>query len=340
MIEAHDLTRHYGAVLAVDRVSFVARPGEIVGLLGPNGAGKTTVMRMLTGYLAGHGGWARVAGVDVGREPERAQALLGYLPEEAPLYPELTPAEYLEFVAAAHGLRGAARRDHIGRAVERCSLGEVLDRPAGELSRGFRQRVGLAGAILHEPPVLILDEPTGGLDPIQIGEVRSLVRELGREKTVLFSTHILSEAEALCDRVLIISAGRVVAAGTPAEIRTARRSGAVVKVTVTGTVSQAALEALAPLGELLTHEVHVSGAAGEAGDSESAGEPGDAHEPEIGGEPESLLKVALAAGHSGEDVFQWAIDNGVRIRTLVPQENTLEEVFARLTGPVDHGNGG
>ncbi|MFW5688229.1 MAG: ABC transporter ATP-binding protein, partial [Spirochaetota bacterium] len=193
MIEAVDLRRTYGSLVAVDEVSFEAKAGQIVGLLGPNGAGKTTIMKILTGYHFPDSGSALINGFDVESDPVRAKHEVGYLPENAPLYDDLTVDEYLDFVSGARGLKGADAQRARRRVVELCGLETVVFRPIAELSKGYRQRVGLAQALIHDPSVVILDEPTTGLDPNQILEVRRVVRELGREKTILLSTHILPE---------------------------------------------------------------------------------------------------------------------------------------------------
>ncbi len=209
MIQVDRLSRRFGSYKAVDDVSFAVGHGEVVGLLGPNGAGKTTTMRMLTTYLTPTSGRAVLAGHDVLDEPLEVRRKLGYLPESVPLYGEMRVREFLRFRARLKDVPRAGMRRAIGEVVARCRLEEVENRIIGQLSRGYRQRVGLADALLHDPPILILDEPTSGLDPIQILEVRSLIRELGERHTVLLSTHILPEVEAVCGRVIIIARGRI-----------------------------------------------------------------------------------------------------------------------------------
>ena len=211
MIDVDHLTKFYGQRAAVDDVSFQVGRGEIVGFLGPNGAGKTTTMRMLTTFLPPSSGTARVAGHDILRQSMDVRRAIGYLPEQPPLYPEMTVTDYLGFVATLKEIPGAKRAGAVDRSIERARLGEVRQRLVGNLSKGYRQRVGLAQALLTEPAVLILDEPTIGLDPNQIQEVRALIRGLGGEHTVILSTHILSEVEATCQRVVIIDRGRIVA---------------------------------------------------------------------------------------------------------------------------------
>lgn len=219
MIEVRELTRRYGAFTAVDRISFDVGEGEIVGLLGPNGAGKSTTMRILTGFLPPTSGGAKVAGLDVVRESVGVRRVLGYLPENCPLYHDMKVGEYLEFRGRLRRMDRATRKRRVAEVIERCWLTPMRGRLIGHLSKGYRQRVGLADSLLHDPKVLILDEPTVGLDPTQILETRKLIRELAGRHTVMLSTHILPEVEAVCGRVIVIAAGRVVAEGTLAQLR-------------------------------------------------------------------------------------------------------------------------
>ncbi len=219
MIEVKDLTKRYGPVLAVDGISFNVDEGEIVGFLGPNGAGKTSTIRILTCYHPATSGMAAVGGYDVFTQSMEVRRLIGYLPESAPLYPEMRVREYLKFRGKLHGLDRGERDAAIERVVKRCWLAEFIDRPIGHLSKGMRQRVGLADALLCDPKVLVLDEPTIGLDPAQIRETRNLIRELGKRHTILLSSHILSEVEQTCTKIIIIAAGKLIAQGTPAELR-------------------------------------------------------------------------------------------------------------------------
>ena len=225
MIEVQHLTKRYGKVTAVDDVSFRVERGEILGFLGPNGAGKTTTMRILTGYMPASEGRATVAGYDVFDQPIEAKRRTGYLPETPPLYPEMTVREYLDFVARIKGVPAAERKARVDAAMERTRIADVATRHCGKLSKGYRQRVGLAQAILHNPEVLILDEPTAGLDPKQIIETRGLIRGLAGDHTIVLSTHILPEVSQTCQRVVIINKGRVVAVDTPDNL-TARLKGA------------------------------------------------------------------------------------------------------------------
>ncbi len=219
MIDVQHLTKSYGPRLAVDDVSFSIGKGEVVGFLGPNGAGKTTTMRILTGFLPATGGDVKVAGFDVFDEPMQVKRRVGYLPESPPLYPELTVGTYLEFAAELRGFYGKERLKRVGRVMEQVGLVGWEGRVLGSLSKGYRQRVGLAQALVHEPEVLILDEPTSGLDPTQVMGMRELMRELAATRTVILSTHILGEVEAICPRAMLIAGGKLRASGTIAELR-------------------------------------------------------------------------------------------------------------------------
>ncbi len=234
MINVSKLTKAYGSTLAVDGISFQVEKGTIVGFLGPNGAGKSTTLRMLTCYLPPTSGGATVNGFDIFHQSVQVRENLGYLPENVPLYTEMRVEEYLEFRGKLRKMPRDERRKRIDYVLERCWLTKVRRRVIGHLSKGYRQRVGLADSLLHNPPVLILDEPTVGLDPTQIRETRKLVRELGGDHTVMLSTHILPEVEAVCDRAIIIAGGRIVAQGSPDELRASRRMQARVLVECRG----------------------------------------------------------------------------------------------------------
>jgi ABC-2 type transport system ATP-binding protein len=224
MIEAIDLTRFYGDFAAIKNVSFSIPQGQVVAFLGPNGAGKSTTMKLLTGYLAPTSGTARIAGHDMATERLKGAAHLGYLPENGPLYLDMTPRDLLGFFADARGLTGSRKTERIAAVIDLCQLHSVIGKAIGKLSRGYRQRVGMAQVLLHEPDVLIMDEPTAGLDPNQIREVRETIRRLGRSKTILLSTHILQEVEAMADRVLLIDEGRLKFDGTPQDFRQGGRT--------------------------------------------------------------------------------------------------------------------
>ena len=219
MIEAVDLCKYYGSFAAVDHLSFTIRRGEVAAFIGPNGAGKSTTMKVLTGYLSPTSGTARLAGVDVVQDRVRAAQKLGYLPENGPLYPEMTARELLTFFGEARGLASGQLQQRLDFVTEECDLGELLDKPIGTCSKGQKQRVGMAQALLHDPEVLILDEPTTGLDPNQIRHVRELVKKLGQTRTILLSTHLFQEVEAMAGRVLLVNEGRLAFDGTPAEFK-------------------------------------------------------------------------------------------------------------------------
>jgi ABC-2 type transport system ATP-binding protein len=305
MIEVQSLTKRYATQAAVSDVTFSVARGEIVGFLGPNGAGKTTTMRVLTGFLSPSEGTARIAGYDIVRQSRQARASLGYLPESAALYPEMRVREYLTYRARLEGLTGADVRSRVDEAVGRCLLDEVADRKVENLSRGYRQRTALAGALVHEPPVLILDEPTVGLDPAQIIKIREMIRSLGRERAVLLSTHILPEVDAVCDRVLIIDRGRIVAEGTPQELRRRQAGSPVVHAAFRGGV--AAGEAVRTL-------------------------PGVVAVEETAGDGETRLRVECAEGTDlVEEIFHVAVARGWVLRELTREALSLEDVFVRLT---------
>ena len=225
MIEIQELQKSFGDFRAVDGVSFSVQPGEVLGFLGPNGAGKSTTMRMITGFLTPSGGAVKVAGTDVGIDPIAAKRRIGYLPEGAPLYPDMTPRTLLEFIAEVRGVPASERKARIEKVVAQVHISGVLDQRIDTLSKGFKRRVGLAQAIVHDPEILILDEPTDGLDPNQKHEVRQLIEEMSQDKVIILSTHILEEVEAVCSRAIIITHGKVVYDGTPQELKERSPSG-------------------------------------------------------------------------------------------------------------------
>jgi ABC-2 type transport system ATP-binding protein len=291
-------------------VSFRIRAGQIVGLLGPNGAGKSTTMKILTGWLAPTGGTARVCGVDVLDDPLEARRHLGYLPESAPVYGEMKVRAYLEFVARVRGLGDAERARGIERVAHECGLEARMDQRIGTLSKGFRQRVGLAQALVHEPRLLILDEPTNGLDPNQIREIRDLVRSIGRTRTVVLSTHILREVEATCDRVLLIHQGTLVADEATTAVVAAGGAGHRVTVGLGRSKVKTVDAELHASLSLVAGVRHVDRAA-----------PLD----------EAHRFVVHADGDVREAIFRWAVDAGHVIVELSSVRSDLEDVFARLT---------
>ena len=303
MIEAQNLSRRYGDFTAVDGISFSVGEGEIVGMLGPNGAGKTTTIRMITGFLPPTSGRVTVAGKDLVDAPREARRELGYLPENVALYTEMRVHEYLAYRARLEGLSRAEAREAIGTALDRCLLTDVRSQIIGTLSKGYRQRVGLATAILHKPKVLVLDEPTVGLDPKQIIAIRELIRQLGRERTLLLSTHILPEVELLCDRVIIIDQGKIVAEGTPQALRESFMGNPGVRVTLKETADGAA-EALSRLPGVLGVK-HTDG---------------------------TFILDCERGADPREEVFRAAVENGWVILELARERGaTLEDLFVRLT---------
>jgi ABC-2 type transport system ATP-binding protein len=306
MIHVSNLTKYFGDFPAIQYVSFDVPAGKVVGFLGPNGAGKSTTMRILAGSLAATSGSATIDGRDVFWDPVEVRRRIGYMPENCPLYPEMRVQEYLTFRAGIKGLGGGRRRQRVDYVTRRCWLDEVRRQLIGTLSKGYRQRVGLADALLANPPVLILDEPTAGLDPTQIRSTRELIRELGREHTILLSTHILSEVEMTCDSVIIIHRGRVAAAGPLAEL--ARQAGerASLVVRLDGDVNANDVRALPG----------VTGLDGEADDGTTV--------LRIRGDDLDAL---------GPRVCGLAADRGWRVRELRPERQTLEDLFVRITGP-------
>ncbi|MDX5367175.1 MAG: ABC transporter ATP-binding protein [Alphaproteobacteria bacterium] len=255
MIVIENLTKRFGPVTAVDNICFSVARGEVLGFLGPNGAGKSTTMKMITGFLAPTSGTARICGHDILVEPLAAQREIGYLPEGAPAYGDMTALGFLRFIARVRRLSGSAASEAIDRAVEATELGGVLEQPIDTLSKGFRRRVGLAQAILHNPPVLIMDEPTDGLDPNQKFEVRKLIGRMAKDKAIVISTHILEEVDAICTRALIIDRGRVVADGTPGALMARSRYHNAVSLTLSGQSTVAIAEKLRNLPGISTIEV-------------------------------------------------------------------------------------
>ncbi|MBW7996657.1 MAG: ATP-binding cassette domain-containing protein [Candidatus Glassbacteria bacterium] len=310
MIKVEDLTKYFGPTLAVDRVSFEVRKGEVVGFLGPNGAGKTTTMRMIACYLEPSGGNVDVAGHNVYDHSHEVRRRIGYLPESCPLYPEMNVVDYLNYIAELREVPSSERRNRISAMVEVTSLEDVLHKDIGELSKGYRQRVGLAQAMVHDPDILIFDEPTSGLDPNQIVEIRQLIREIGREKTIILSTHILPEVSATCDRVLIINDARLVASGTTDELVDSAQGGDVVTVSVQA-------------GEDELYEV--------MREAPFVAEFHKVGEETVDGRGWITLEIKSGETRIGERLFRLVVDKGWSLRELRTEKMSLEEVFARLT---------
>ncbi|MFP4057600.1 MAG: ABC transporter ATP-binding protein [Candidatus Brocadiia bacterium] len=316
MIEVEHLTKRFGRLLAVDDISFAVGQGEVVGFLGPNGAGKTTVMRILTAFMPPTSGSVRVAGFDPFWDSVQVRRRVGYLAENVPLYPEMRVGEFLFFRARLKGVPACERRRRVGEVVDRCGIGEVRRRLIGHLSRGYHQRVGLADALLGDPPILILDEPTVGLDPNQVRLVREMIRELGQRRTVLLSTHILSEVELICPRVIVISGGRIVAQGRTEELTRGLQAGQRLRVAARGP-AQAVRRALEAL----------PGVQGVAAQEAEAGACAFAVE---GAEDAPL----------GESVVARLQEGGWPLLELSPQAPTLEDLFVSLTRTEDVVGGG
>jgi ABC-2 type transport system ATP-binding protein len=311
MIEVRGLTKRYGSTLAVDQVSFTVEKGEVLGFLGPNGAGKTTTMRMLTCFMPADAGSATVAGFDIHTQPLEVRRHLGYLPENSPLYLDMVVYDYLLFIARIRGIASPQRKGRVRKMVDACGLESVVGKEIGQLSKGYRQRVGLAQTLIHEPEILVLDEPTSGLDPNQIVEIRDLIRNLGKERTVVLSTHILSEVEATCGRVIIVNEGRIAASGTPAELAAQARGGTYYSLLLRAPESLA-LPALSRLDG-------VKSAIREA----------------TAGTPDGWIKVRVDCGEKadlGEAIFHAIARNGWSLSELRRETASLEHVFRQLTG--------
>jgi ABC-2 type transport system ATP-binding protein len=306
MIEVSNLGKRYGSLEAVRGVNFSINPGEVVGLLGPNGAGKTTIMKILTCYMFPSFGTARINDWDIFDRPLEIKKLVGYLPENAPLYTDLNVLEYLSFMAESRSLKGKQKNERIEWAVEECGLNAVVYQSIDTISKGYRQRTGLAQAILHNPEILIFDEPTTGLDPNQIIEIRELIKRLGKEKTVILSTHILQEVEATCGRVLILNEGKIVAKGTPEEINREMKGEVLLEVLLKGVGKPDGVKTVAGVRELL--QISAPGK--------------DLHKVQVALLPDSGAEEAL---------FDWAVDRGYKILAMVPKRLSLEELFIKLT---------
>ena len=319
VIETRGIEKAFGAVAALRGVTLSIDSGEIIGLLGPNGAGKTTLIRILTCYHYPTAGLAMIDGMDVTEDPLRIKRRIGYLPENAPVYHDMKVLEYLRFVSRARAIPADQRAHRIEVVCEQCSLGEVLFRPIHKLSKGFRQRVGLAQAMLHDPQILILDEPTNGLDPNQIIEIRSLIKTLGTQKTVILSTHVMQEVEALCNRVLIINEGALVAQGTTAEISRHLKGEQMLDITIrvdNECAPRALRDSLLQIaGVDNVHAVEKVSARRANG---------------------IIYTAELGMDAGGDDypgglIFAWAVEQGHELLSLAPSKLKLEDIFVRLT---------
>lgn len=301
MIEVENLTKIFGTQRAVDNANFIVQKGEIVGFLGPNGAGKSTTMKIATGYLPPSAGKVRVCGFDVSTHSKDVRKNIGYLPEHNPLYLDMYVKEYLGFAGELHGLWGKKKRDRIAEIIERTGLTREQSKKIGSLSKGYRQRVGLAQAILHNPPVLILDEPTTGLDPNQIVEIRQLIKSLGEEKTIIFSTHIMQEVQALCDRAIIINLGKIVADSPVSELQHLTEGETILRVEFLQTIEEALLQNVAGIRKI-----------------QSLG--GNRYQ--IWADTKQDVRPAI---------FQLATEKKWTLVALQQEERTLESVFQNLT---------
>ncbi|MBR4683281.1 MAG: ATP-binding cassette domain-containing protein [Spirochaetia bacterium] len=309
MIKVENIDKIYGKFKAVDNVSFHIGKGEIVGLLGPNGAGKTTIMKILTGYHYPTHGTAILNGYSIYDDLLKVKESTGYLPEMAPLYDDLTVMEYLDFMADIRKVPKSRKKAEIDRVIQETGLAPVINRSIGKLSKGYRQRTGLAQAIIHSPDILILDEPTTGLDPNQIIEIRKLICDIGKEKTVILSTHILQEVEAVCNRVLILNHGKIVAEGSPEQIRDQVQKDDRFTIEVAGTVDVQSLKALEPVTEILSAESK---------------------------DGKTIIKISAQKGtDAGALIFDWAVKNGCRLSALIPEQTSLEDIFRKLTNQTE-----
>jgi len=311
VIEASNLTKDYGTVVAVRDLSFAVGKGEIVGFLGPNGAGKSTTLRILSGFLGATSGRVRIAGHDIAEAPRAARRALGYMPESAPLYPELRVIEYLLFRARLKEVPGKKQRAAIGSAMERAGVAHMAGTVIGHLSKGYRQRVALADALVSDPPLLILDEPTAGLDPNQIREVRSLIKALAGERTILLSTHILSEVEATCERAIVIDRGRLVAEGSIEALRARQHSSALsLRVRDPNAAAETAIERISGL---ILRDASV--------------------DPDASSR--RTLRITLNEGADRETTIEALVraltEAGIGIHALIPEQASLEQVFSELT---------
>jgi len=338
-VRVDNLQKRFGALVAVDSISFTVGAGEVLGFLGPNGAGKSTTMKMITGFLAPNAGRIEVAGFDVGAQPVQARRVTGYLPEGAPLYPDMTPAGLLDFVAGCRGYGGAERKRLVQETAARVNLDSVMFQRIETLSKGYKRRVGMAQAILHDPAVLILDEPTDGLDPTQKIEMRRLIRDMARDKVIILSTHILEEVQAVCTRAIIISDGKLVADDTPdaLEARSRRHNQVVLRLRLNGGgvggfgggSAEAIAETLRAIPEVGKLKVTggaatVDDSAGEISGDGAAGEASAANDIEFSISPKQDAAIM-------DQVAKFAHQHGWTVLELSRRRGSMEEVFTALT---------
>jgi ABC-2 type transport system ATP-binding protein len=305
-IRIENLTKKFGGQRAVDNISFEVKTGEILGFLGPNGAGKTTTMRIITNYLAAAEGEVYISGKSIRENAQELKRHIGYVPENNPLYPDMPVIDYLEFVALIQGIPKVKITDRIIEMVRVCGLNSEKHKKIGELSRGYRQRVGLAQAMIHDPEILILDEPTSGLDPNQIAEIRKLIRELGNEKTVILCTHILPEVEATCDRILIINRGKIVADGTPENLRKQAKGQEILMVRIEDGLADAIFTSLQKLTTIAMVDFSDR----------------QMNRFEIHSRPDISSK---------REIFNLCVKNKWVLTEMIPYEAKLEDIFRELT---------
>ena len=329
LVRIESLVKHFGPIKAVDGVSFSVRRGEVLGFLGPNGAGKSTTMKIVTGFLPADSGQVSVGGEDIAAHSVAAKRRIGYLPEGAPLYSDMTTAAFLDFAAGIRGFQGEERRRRVADTVARVELESVLEQPIETLSKGFKRRVGLAQAILHDPEVLILDEPTDGLDPNQKHEVRSLIREMAPRKAIILSTHLLEEVDAVCSRAVIISAGRIVSDGAPEELHARAEGHNAVTLVLRNVAPERARAALAAIDAVAAVEDGGApeGSRGAAGaEAEAPGEDGDWAGLRLLVRPKEGRPIAA-------EVSRVAREQGWRIEALTVDRGRLDDVFRAITAP-------
>ncbi len=320
MILVREISKSFGRLRAVSQVSFELRDNQVVGLLGPNGAGKSTTIRMMTGFLAPDSGSITVAGYDISKEPSMAKSQIGYLPEQAPIYPEMSVRGYLKHRAKLFGVETRAVKMAVEQAMDMCHINNVAKRRVGHLSKGYKQRVGLAGALIHDPPVLILDEPTNGLDPSQIRESRSLIRDLAHEKTMLVCSHILPEIERTCDRVMIMNHGQIQADGSPQDLINASTGATKYTVEIRTNPTAGIAHALRVLAAVPGVDSTLA----------ATSQPDDSNR----GWSRVIVSAMPNEGDLRETIAGAAEDKGLFIRELTQQKPTLESIFMNLIDPL------
>jgi len=308
MIEVKNLTKRYGMTVAAKDVSFTVNKGEVLGFLGPNGAGKTTTMKILTCFMPPTSGTANIAGFDILEDSLEVRKRIGYLPENTPLYTDMKVEDYLSFIAQIRCIPKSSRKERIKKMIGVCNLQSVLKKDVGELSKGFKQRVGLAQAMIHDPQILILDEPTSGLDPNQIIEIRGLIKELGKQKTIILSTHILPEVSATCDRVIIINEGKLVASGTPEELQDSAQGDSILYATIQAEKPE--IEKVLSRADYIKEHKFIE---------------------QIDKSYRYKMIIAKSETNPGESIFKLALDKGWILSEIHKESMSLEDIFLKLT---------